>query len=357
MIAELEPVEIKHTFAAGGIVFCEGLPGSGKTTFSQNIHLRIQEAGLASRWISELELPHPIFGRRMEREMDPAVWEPQQFMQESLAGWRALAEQIRASASVVVLEATLLQVCAGKLQQMDVDLAVIQAYLSQVYEALHGIPSVLIYLWQENPQDAIRAIFDKRGQKFKDDHERGLPQFPYLSRRNICDQAHLLDYAATYEALLWRLLRKSPFTYRRIDTSDRHWPRIEDQVFTVLGLQKPSIQKDQLQAFTGRFRCKTLGQVARIQMSEGELQIKIGKLRRHLVYSPATADTLYVSKYPHRLIWSSKNQVPHLFSCEGPADDSWNNTVWQRQIPWFQRLMRRWQKPESRIQKTHDISR
>jgi thymidylate kinase len=42
------------------LIVVEGLPGSGKSTFSQALTHAFEAAGTNARWYSELELDHPI---------------------------------------------------------------------------------------------------------------------------------------------------------------------------------------------------------------------------------------------------------------------------------------------------------
>lgn len=327
----------------GSLIFVEGLPGSGKTTMAHKIQLWLHEAGFTSRWISEFEFPHPITGNRMKREMEPDVWEPKSFIQESLTAWKALSQKILACSEVVVLESTLLQACAGKLQQMAVPYEEIKAYLEQVKQALGNLPTHLIFLWQDNPRSAIKAMLRGRRHHFKDHHLKGLPRFPYLANNYGRGQSGLLAYVDDYQILLSKLMGEGPFMPSKIDATDRHWPRIEMEVCTALGLSPPQTAKEFLKKFTGRFVCTIQKQRANIFSANGNLRIKVGKLTRDLLHSPVSAETLYICKNPHRLIWQLKSGIPHTFTIHGPATDPWHGSIWHRQPSLSTRLINRFQ--------------
>ncbi|MEM9494164.1 MAG: hypothetical protein AAGC55_33770 [Myxococcota bacterium] len=218
------------------VIFVEGFPGLGKTSQAQKIVLHLSAHGYRTRWVAELDIPHPITGDRMLREMDTQTWATAALMADTLERWRALGEALRRDGEVLVLEASLLQMCVGKLHQMDVERDTILAYLDDALGGLAGIHTYLIYLYHGDWPSAFRTTLRLRGRAFRRDHLRQLPRFPYLERRGLRGIRGLLAYSRSLEALYDEAMAHPRLVSFKMDTTQRDWAAIDGQLRALLGV-------------------------------------------------------------------------------------------------------------------------
>jgi hypothetical protein len=242
------------------LILCDGLPGSGKTTTTQQLWLHLDSLGHEARWWFEHELNHPVIGFDQARAAQQAGGaEARQIFAQAHAGWAKLAPQLDAGRGITLLEGTLFQATVGAQLLADLPRAEIVAHFDRTLELISPLEPVLIHLRQENVEAALTATCARRGPWFLAFLQGEFAATARGRRVGRNDPAALLDYFTERRAVSDELFTR--FSGRKLahENSDGDWARQRKAITDFLGLPSmpATARPERAEEFAGRYRAGT----------------------------------------------------------------------------------------------------
>jgi len=242
------------------LILLDGLPGSGKTTTTQQLWLHLESLGHRARWWFEHELGHPVLDygtAEAARKAGPAEF--RFTLERAHANWSTLAQRLRAADDTTLLEATLFQTTLGSQLLLDLPRAEIVAHFDRTMELIAPLAPVLVHLRSPDVATALRATIARRGAWFEEflQLEFGASARGRHVGRN--DFAALVDYFAERLALSDELFARFPGRKLAHDNSDADWARQRRAIADFLGLPPMTSppRPPQPEDFVGRYRAAT----------------------------------------------------------------------------------------------------
>ncbi len=239
------------------LILCEGLPGSGKTTTTQQLWLHLESLGHPARWWFEHELGHPVLAFDDARAAQQAGGEEARaIFERTPARWAALAA---ATGGITLIEGALFQATAGAQLLADRPHAEITAHFDRVQDLITPLAPALIYLRQADVAAGWRATCTRRGAWFPEFLRGEFAATARGRREGRSDDAAILDYLRERQALCDGLFERFRGAKLRHDNTDADWARQAGAITTFLGLPAMTGPVPPLRAhdYAGRFRAET----------------------------------------------------------------------------------------------------
>lgn len=216
------------------LIFCEGLPGSGKTTSAQQLWLHLESLGRSARWWFEHELGHPVIEFDRARAAQQAGGEEARAtFAGTLAGWSALAA---ATEGVTVLEGTLFQMTVGAQLLADRPRAEIIAHFDRTMEVVAPAAPALIYLRPGDLAAAFATTCARRGPWFLGFLREEFAGTARGRRVGRNDPDALLEYFRERRDLCDELAGRFRGPVLVHDNADADWARQRRAITDFLGL-------------------------------------------------------------------------------------------------------------------------
>ncbi|HWA08531.1 MAG TPA: hypothetical protein VG838_03605 [Opitutaceae bacterium] len=242
------------------LILCDGLPGSGKTTTTQQLWLHLDALGHEARWWFEHELDHPVIGfdqaRAAQRTGGAAARE---IFAGAHAGWAALASRTGQGHRIALLEGTLFQATVGAQLLADLPRAEIVAHFERTLELIAPLDPVLIHLRQENVGAALAATSARRGSWFPEFLQGEFAATARGRRVGRSDAAALLEYFTERREVSDELFARFPGRKLAHENSDGDWTRQGRAITDFLGLPPMPVppRPERAEEFAGRYRAGT----------------------------------------------------------------------------------------------------
>ncbi|ACB75245.1 hypothetical protein [Opitutus terrae] len=270
------------------LILCDGLPGSGKTTTTQQLWLHLEACGERARWWFEHELDHPVLSFGEAREaMQAGPVEYRRALTKAHDGWAALARGLREPGDTVLLEGTLFQATLGTQLLMDLSRAEIATHFDRTCELLAPVAPVLIHLRPADVAEALRVTCARRGAWFWDFLQGEFAATPRGRRLGRSDPAAILDYFRERREWSDELTARFPGRVFVHDNADADWPRQGRAISDFLGVPPivPPPRPANAEELTGRF-CAATGDEWRIVADDTGLRLVGENAPRLLPHGP-----------------------------------------------------------------------
>ena len=220
------------------LVIVEGIMGSGKSTTMRFIAKHLQEAGRPVVHIHESTDPHPVRATdELEHWFEP--WRdatPKDLADRALARWTAFVEHTQSNAEIPVLDGQLFHGDMTHLLLMEADTAMISGYIRKLAAVITPLNPFVLYLWQEDVEEAVRAVCAERGPEWIDYQVNWKLAAPYCVRRGFVGPDGLISLYRDYRRLTDGLFQELPLAKLAIENSGRDWPAYERRILHGLGL-------------------------------------------------------------------------------------------------------------------------
>ncbi|MCP3722440.1 hypothetical protein M3I53_04705 [Paraburkholderia sp. CNPSo 3272] len=221
---------------AHGLVIVEGIMGSGKSTTMRFIARRLQEAGQQALPIHERTAPHPVRATdELEHWFEP--WReatPQHLAKRALARWTDFVEAEQHADAIPVMDGQLFHGDLTHLLLMEAPPALMFDYVDALAAVIAPIAPLVIYLWQNDVEAAVRTVCAERGPAWIDYQVNWKLAAPYCQRRGYEGLEGLIALYRDYRRLTDALFERLPLAKLAIENSAGDWPDYEGQILHAL---------------------------------------------------------------------------------------------------------------------------
>lgn len=207
------------------LVLIEGLPGAGKSTTTVHLGKHIQQHGSASRWFREEDDPHPI--PCLDFDLDGLP-------QKMVPLWSRFVENSLQEPILTVIESRLWQNTALYMYMNEMDVEEIVNFNQEVCRVLTPLSPVLIYLDQENTEQALRRMYAARGEEWMASVLAETTQYRWFRSRGVNDFTGWLQFFAEWHTLAERLFNDWSQSKLRISNPHTAWARAYREMHAFL---------------------------------------------------------------------------------------------------------------------------
>jgi len=224
------------------LVIVEGIMGSGKTTTACYLAGWLNGAGQPARALTEKKFPHPIRATdELEHWFQP--WldvTAEELAQRSLARWRRFTEaSIESGTVATALDGQLFHGDLTHLFLMEAAGESIRDYNRLVAEVIRPLRPLVIYLYQEDVERAIRGLCEQRGDEWLRYQTDWKLAFPYSRRRGWEGVEGLVRLYEDYRRLTDDLFAALKLDKISIETSAGDWGAYYAAIHRALGTPTP----------------------------------------------------------------------------------------------------------------------
>jgi thymidylate kinase len=213
------------------LILIEGLPGAGKSTTTQRIGMRLQQAGLACRWYLEEDEPHPIacldfLLKELPQKLPPL--------------WHTFAQQALKAPDITIMESRLWQNTAFFMYMGDFPVSAIRELQHQVWQVLTPLSPVLVYLDQDNVESALQRLYSFREEALVNAAIQMTSTYPWFQRRGLNDVSGWVQFFQEWQRVAEQLYDDWPAVKLRVVNAHAAWETTYQQIDHHLQLE-PSV--------------------------------------------------------------------------------------------------------------------
>jgi hypothetical protein len=224
--------------AAHRLVIVEGIMGSGKSTTMRFIARNLEDSGLPALALHERTEPHPVRATdELEHWFEP--WTdttPQRLADRALARWAAFVGAIQRDSPIPVIDGQLFHGDLTHLLLMGADSALLSDYVTALAAVIAPLNPLVVYLWQEDVEKAVRTVCAERGPEWVDYQLNWKLGGPYCVCKGYKGVEGLISLYRDYRKITDHLFHRLPLAKLAIENSARDWPAYESQILNALRL-------------------------------------------------------------------------------------------------------------------------
>jgi hypothetical protein len=299
----------------GRLIFVEGFPGAGKSTTAQFLARLLARQGRAARWVYEEETPHPLVPPPPSHGY--GSWEA--FADARVARWRAFTAAAADYDVVLVPESALLQTPVATMLMRNAEPAVIEDLVHRLVASAGPLRPALVYLGQQDPEAAFRAIGERRGMAWLLHHIQASAGFAFTRERGLSGFDGLLAYWRAHAEVCGVIVDRLDLPKLMLDVGPDGWAERRRRICDFVGVpyeDDPTPNAADVARVTGRY-------------GDGRHEVTVGVVDGRLVLRgvlwsmnallPVRRNVFDVESWPLRLIFEEDVAGGvHAFRCSGP---------------------------------------
>ena len=217
-----------NQYVGNKLIIVEGLTGSGKSIMAHFIARQLQDNGISANWVHEGEDPHPIL-----MDVESSI---EDYMAEMRERWAAYVDQIGSSAEVRVIEGSYFNNFLETLLAYNVERGQILQFATELQTLSEPLNPTLVYLVQEDVEQALVQNFNNRGSGFRDYVIDFVISTPLAVERGWEGYDGMLLYWQAFVDLTDELFGKYPNRKLKIDNTAGDWETYKLQVMDCLSI-------------------------------------------------------------------------------------------------------------------------
>jgi len=257
-------------YGGSKLIIVEGLTGSGKSIMAHFIARQLQYHGISASWVHEGEVPHPIFS-----DLDSSI---ERYMAEMRENWVAFVDQIESGDEVRVVEACFFNNFLETLLAHNIEKAQIIQYAAELQALIQPLKPTLVYLVQEDVEDALERNFNHRGTDFRYYVIELATSTPLAKVRGWEGYQGMLLFWQEFVVLTDELFQQFPGRKIKTDNTAGNWDAYNRQVLGYLGLPliaEQNILSTEALNLIGLYKDRKTGKEFPVCLESGELTINI----------------------------------------------------------------------------------
>jgi len=252
------------------LIIVEGLTGSGKSIMAHFIARQLEYNGIAASWLHEGEFSHPIL-----TDLDTSI---ENYIAQVRANWVAFVDQVGSSTEVRVVEACFFSNLLETLMAYNVAGSRIVQFAAELQAFSEPLNPTLVYLVQEDLEQALVRNFDNRGTGFRDFVIDLATSTPLAKDRGWEGYAGMLLYWQEFVALTDELFKGFPYRKLKIDNTAGDWETYNRQVTDLLSISlisEQTISPAEASRLVGLYKDKHSGRNLTVRFEGGKLCINL----------------------------------------------------------------------------------
>ena len=210
------------------LIIVEGLTGSGKSTMAHFVARQLAYNGIAATWLHEGEPSHPIL-----IDLDTSI---ETYMTQIRDNWAAFVDQVRSSPQVWVVEGCFFNNLLETLWANKVEGSEITQFAAELQLLGEPLNPTLIYLVQEDVEQALVRNFDDRGTDFRTFVIDLATATPLAQHRGWQGYAGMVRYWQAFVVFTDELFDRFPYRKVKIDNTAGAWDDYNRQVLECLSI-------------------------------------------------------------------------------------------------------------------------
>jgi len=249
------------------LVFVEGIPGSGKSTFARFLANQFERNGHNCSLFLETTYNHPIIHAASFDDFNL-------FIESYFDRWNKFLMNQYGS-DVVVMESALIQSPIVHLLHKDVDRNLIKSLIINVSKLFGEVNSKLVFFYQEDAEAAIHKMIDIRGMEeflLKKYNEYKHEKY-FINRKELGLNSHIVFFLE-YAVLANEIVKNVSLETITIENSKRNYSLYEQRLINEFNLEyipDPYVDITILKSYTGTYYNQDLNFSLNIELVEGNL--------------------------------------------------------------------------------------
>ena len=145
-----------------------GMSGSGKSTVSQRLSLRLEEAGIPNVWIHEESLNHPVRSKEFDTGSLFNALDFERNLNVLLEAWKQLISRVLGSDKPFVMEGCFFQDIIRYFFEAGIEEPRIRRFYKDLEAVLHPAGPFLVFLYSPDAERTLKNVFPARGRRWED---------------------------------------------------------------------------------------------------------------------------------------------------------------------------------------------
>ncbi|SMG19851.1 hypothetical protein [Paenibacillus aquistagni] len=252
------------------LIFVEGIPGSGKSTFARFLANQFERNGYTCDLFFETTYNHPVI-------FSESFDDYNRFIESYMERWKVFLVN-QSESDVVVMESAIFQSPIVHLLHKDVDRNIIQSVIVKVSRMLEQVNECkLIYFYQEDAAAAIQNMIEIRGREefLLRKHNEHKHEKYFANRMEQGPESHV-TFFLEYAAIANQFVKEVSIETVIIENSSRNYSLYEQQLlneFVLTYFPDPHVEMSVLKGYTGIYHNQDLNFNLIVELKDNHLYI------------------------------------------------------------------------------------
>src|SRR5690625_255459 len=263
------------------LILIEGLPGSGKSTTAHHLSRFLTNAAIDNKWWYEEEKGHPVYIYKDQEDAQYVIKDLSDgkyntVINKALEQWRNFGSYLEGADKTVLIDSCFFGYLTWSLFPFDVPEEVINEYTFAVEEIIKPFNPCLIYFYQDDVNQAMKKICDRREGNMENHLIQSATESPYGKNRSLTGFDGMVKYWEDYRSITDDIFNKLEISKLAIENSEGKYDNYFSQILDHLDLgNRPakSVSNQELEEFVGTYHSKDSLSVCYIEKYKDHLII------------------------------------------------------------------------------------